>query len=226
MKLSKDTIAKLKNFASINPNVVYDGNGKLKTISEAKNILAETNIESKSDGLNGFSIYDLNEFLSVVSLIDNGDITFNDNECIIKNGSQKVRYVFADPNILTTPQKDITMPPSDYTFNLKQEDIDTIRKAASTLGHNTLRVKMANQSGDITVVDSTGASKNDFTLREIESPTTKESVSFSFDILINNLKLMNGDYTIHLSEKLISKWEGTNANYYIALESTSSFTNT
>ena len=37
MKLSKDTIAKLKNFANINPNVVYDGNGKLKTINESIN---------------------------------------------------------------------------------------------------------------------------------------------------------------------------------------------
>ena len=222
MQLDKDTIVKLKNFATINPNLVYNGSGKLKTISEAKNILAEANIE---DGVNKLNVYDLNEFLSVYSLINDGDITFNENECIIKNGSQKVKYVYADPNILTSPQKDITMPPADYTFTLKQEDLNTIRKASSTLGHNTLRIKLANQSGDITVVDSTGASKNDFTLQSITSPTTSENVSFSFDILINNLKLIDDDYTVHLSNKLISKWEGSFATYFIALESTSNFNN-
>ena len=82
---------------------------------------------------------------------------------------------------------------------------------------------MKNQKGDIKVVDSTGASKNDYTLQEIESPTIAENVSFSFDILINNLKLIPGNYTIYLSSKLISKWEGEQASYFIALEGTSTY---
>jgi len=219
MQISKDTIAKLKNFATINPNLVYDGNGKLKTISEAKNILASADVDIDK----ALSIYDVNEFLSIVGLIENGDITINDNNCVISNGKSKVRYVFADPNILTSPQKDITMPPAEYTFTLSKEDLDSIHKASSTLGHNTLRVTMKNQKGDIKVVDSTGASKNDYTLQEIESPTTAENVSFSFDILINNLKLIPGNYTIYLSSKLISKWEGEQASYFIALEGTSTY---
>ena len=107
MQISKDTMAKLKNFASINPNLVYDGNGKLKTISEAKNILASADVDIDKP----LSIYDVNEFLSIVGLIEDGDITINENECVISNRKSKVRYVFADPNILTSPQKDITMPP-------------------------------------------------------------------------------------------------------------------
>ena len=73
------------------------------------------------------------------------------------------------------------------------------------------------------MVDSTGASKNDYTLSLISSPTVSESLRFSFDILINNLKLMAGDYTVYLSSKLISKWEGEKANYFIALEGTSTY---
>ena len=220
MQISNDTIAKLKNFATINPNLVYDGNGKLKTISEAKNILASADVDIDK----ALSIYDVNEFLSIVGLVDDGDITINDNNCVISNGKSKVRYVFADPNILTSPQKDITMPPADYSISLSEEDISNIIKAGSTLGHNTLRIEMTeSQKGSIKVVDSTGASKNDYTLQEISSPTSAESLRFSFDILINNLKLIPGGYTVHLSSKLISKWEGTSANYFIALEGTSTF---
>jgi len=222
MQLDKDTIVKLKNFATINPNLHFDGSGKIKTISEAKNILAEADVQSDMGTL---TVYDLNEFLSVHSLIDNGEITFSDSKCEIKQGAQKVRYTYADKNILTIPQKDITMPPAEYTLTLSQEQIAQIKKAASTLGHNTLRISMANQKGEIKVVDSTGASKNDFTLQSITSPTTSENVSFSFDILINNLKLIDDAYTVYLSSKLISKWEGSFATYFIALESTSNFNN-
>lgn len=221
MKLSKDTVAKLKNFASINPNLVYDGNGKLKTISEAKNILASADVDIDKP----LSIYDVNEFLSIVGLVDGGDITINDNHCTISSGSRKVRYVFADPNILTAPQKDITMPPAEYTLTLSEEELDAIRKAGSTLAHNTMRIVMDSPNKvTIKVVDSTGASKNDFTLGSYDTGDVyQESLRFSFDILINNLKLMPGAYTIALSSKLISKWEGEAANYFIALEGTSTY---
>jgi hypothetical protein len=220
MQISKDTMTKLKNFATINPNLVYDGNGKLKTISEAKNILASADVDIDKP----LSIYDVNEFLSIVGLVENGDITINENDCVVTSGSKKVRYVFADSNILTAPQKDITMPPAEYSVSLTADDINNIIKAGSTLGHNTLRIEMTeSQSGSIKVVDSTGASKNDYTLQDITSPTTAENVRFSFDILINNLKLIPGDYMVHLSSKLISKWEGKSANYFIALEGTSTF---
>ena len=222
MQISKDTMAKLKNFASINPNLVYDGNGKLKTISEAKNILASADVDIDKP----LSIYDVNEFLSIVGLIEDGDITINEKDCVISNRKSKVRYVFADPNILTSPQKDITMPPADYAINISKEEIDNILKASSTLGHNTLRIEMTEaNTGAVKVVDSTGASKNDYTLFAISSPTVSESLRFSFDILINNLKLIADSYTVHLSSKLISKWEGNKANYYIALENTSTFNN-
>ena len=222
MQISKDTIAKLKNFATINPNLVYDGNGKLKTISEAKNILASADVDIDK----ALSIYDVNEFLSIVGLIENGDITINENDCVISNNKSKVRYVFADPNILTSPQKDITMPPADYAINISKEEIDNILKASSTLGHNTLRIEMTEaNTGAVKVVDSTGASKNDYTLFVMSAPTVSESLRFSFDILINNLKLMADSYTVHLSSKLISKWEGNKANYFIALENTSTFNN-
>ncbi len=36
MKLSKETIEVLKNFANINPNLVVSAGNNLKTISEAK----------------------------------------------------------------------------------------------------------------------------------------------------------------------------------------------
>ena len=126
MQLSKDTIAKLKNFATINPNLVYKGDGRLTTISEVKNILAETNITE--DIKSSFGIYDLTEFLSALSLIPDGDVTFTDTAVEIKGGGAKLKYTYADTNILTAPTKTIDMPPADVTVVLTAEQIDAIRK--------------------------------------------------------------------------------------------------
>ena len=41
MELNEDTLQILKNFASINSNIVFDEGNTIKTISEAKNILSE-----------------------------------------------------------------------------------------------------------------------------------------------------------------------------------------
>jgi len=85
MSLSKDTVSKLKNFATINPNIVYGGSGKLKTISEAKNILAETEVE---DITSEFSVYDLNELISTLSLIEDGDVQFGNGQLTVTNGTK------------------------------------------------------------------------------------------------------------------------------------------
>ena len=217
MSLSKDTISKLKNFATINPNIVYGGSGKLKTISEAKNILAETEVE---DITSEFSVYDLNELISTLSLIEDGDVQFGNGQLTVTNGKgYNLKYTYADPNILTKPTKDIQMPESDVEFTLTSDELNDIRKASSTLGHNTLQFIGNKNELIVKVTDGTGSSKNAFWFKkEIVNDST-----FNFDFLINNLKVVTDDYKVSLSSKLISKWEGNEITYFIALEKTSSY---
>ena len=84
MQVSNETIEVLKNFAGINPNIVISPGQKLKTISEAKNIMAEADITE--DFPQEFGIYDLNEFLSVLSLVDNPQLDFDENFVKVTNG--------------------------------------------------------------------------------------------------------------------------------------------
>ena len=58
MNLSNDTVNVLKNFATINPNLVFQPGQKLKTISESKTILASATIVE--DFPQEFGVYDLN----------------------------------------------------------------------------------------------------------------------------------------------------------------------
>ena len=62
MKLSDKTLALLKNFAGINQSILVKQGSKLRTISIAKNILAE--VEITEEFPRDFAIYDLNQFLT------------------------------------------------------------------------------------------------------------------------------------------------------------------
>ena len=44
MKLSNETRDVLKNFASINSNIVFNGGNEIKTMSEAKNIMSTATV--------------------------------------------------------------------------------------------------------------------------------------------------------------------------------------
>ena len=58
VSISNDTLSVLRNFSSINPNVVLKPGQEVKTISEAKNILAVADIAE--DFPTEMGIYDLN----------------------------------------------------------------------------------------------------------------------------------------------------------------------
>jgi len=74
MQLSENTVNILKNFAGINANLVFKPGQALSTISEAKTIMAKAQIDETFS--NEFGVYDLNEFLSVMNLVDAPVLTF------------------------------------------------------------------------------------------------------------------------------------------------------
>lgn len=220
MKLSPETLDILKNFASINPNLVIKAGSALATISDAKNIMASATIAEKFD--QSFGIYDLNEFLSILGLLDDPAIDLKSDAAVISCADKSVKYRFANPSVLTTPQKDIKMPTPDLDLTLSASTIADIRKAASVLGHSIVAIQgTANGKVSIGVFDPKDTAANSYTIDlEVKHDLKKE---FSFQFLIANLKLLSGDYRVQISSKLISKWIHTQqkVNYFIALEKTS-----
>lgn len=220
--LSEDTINVLKNFATINPNLVFTPGQKVKTISEAKTIMAQADIVE--DMPREFGVYDLNEFLSVYNLVDQPTLEFEDKSVLINGANnQVVRYFFSETEILTTPQKDIQMPDAELGFTLTDEILNQIRKAAAVLGHTELSLKGDNGVITASVVDTKDSTSNSFSYELDRDNACKES--FNFIVSIPNLKLLPGDYFVSISSKLISNWTNNNypIEYFVALEKNSSF---
>ena len=222
VSISNDTLSVLRNFSSINPNVVLKPGQEVKTISEAKNILAVAEIAE--DFPTEMGIYDLNEFLSVVNLVNDPKLNFGDNHVDIVGGNSKVKYFFSDSSILTTPQKDITMPSCEVEVSFTHDTLSQIRKAASALGHSEMSITATDEGVNIKVFDSKDSSANIYNIQLANDAGYTEG-QFEFVIDINNLKLLDGDYEVKISSKLISEWKNTTqaVRYYIALEKNSNY---
>ena len=226
MKLSSETLTVLKNYASINSNMVFRGGNTIKTMAEAKNILATATVEEDFPH-SSFGIYDLNEFLSAIEMFKDPDLVFADdmNSVIIKEGNRSIRYFFSNPEILTSPSKDIQMPTPEVKFELTADDLATIRRAASTLSVSDVVISGSGNDQTFTaeVTDLADATSNSFSLdlAVIEAPDTE----FKFVFNVANFKVLPTDYQVSVSSKLISYLEGKTANYWIALEKTSTYGN-
>ncbi len=220
--LSTETLEVLKNFASINPNLVVKAGEPLSTIAEAKNVFAKATIPEtfKSD----FGIYDLNEFINVVNLVGDPTLEFSDESVLLKNSRSKASYRFADANILTAPTSQINMPDADVSVTVTADQLSQVRKAAAVLGHSVVSIAGKDGAVSLSVTDNKNSSANTFDMVVDEDNDCKSE--FDFQFLISNIRVINGDYSVDVSSKFISRWENTAApiEYYIALEKSSTFT--
>ena len=127
MKLSNDTKEVLKNYATINANLLVSPGNKIATMSQMKNIVSTATVTDTFD--TDFAIYDLNEFLSALSLFNDPELTFNEQSVRIAQGSQDLTYFYSDPSVVTTPKTEISMPSVDASFTLTKDTFNQVLKA-------------------------------------------------------------------------------------------------
>jgi hypothetical protein len=227
MKLTDYTTQVLKNFSGINSNIVFRTGNEVATISEARNILSTASVDVSFPS--EFGIYDLNEFLGVLSLVDEPQIKFEEKFAVISDsvGRSKIKYFFTETEMLTSPTdtmltKASAMNDFEVTFTLDQDTMNKIKRATSALGHTSVSITPSNGAIALTVFDPENTTSNTFT---IELAGKYESENFNFILNIQNLKILPGDYNVGLSSKLMSKFTHTEkkVNYWIALEKTSTY---
>ena len=218
MKLSNETISVLKNFSTINANLMVKAGSSLSTMSAMKNIVAKADVteEFPSD----FAIYDLNEFLSALSLFEKPDLEFNNDFVIVteEGTSKSLKYWFSDPEVVTTPSKEISMPSTELTFNLSSDTLNEITKAAAVIGVPD----MALAGGKLMVTDKKNSTANAY---ETSLDVGDVDAQYKFWFKVENLKVMPGAYDVEVSSKKISHFTNTKlgVQYWIALEPESSY---
>ena len=222
MKINQSTQDILKNFSEINTNILIKPGSELNTISTMKNILAKATINESFDS--EFGIYDLNEFLSVVSSLDKPELTLQEKHLTISaEGSRsKVKYFYSDPSVIVSPTKEVNMPESDVTFSLSESNLAQLRKMAAILSSPDLAL-IGTKDGDVVlkVCDKKNDTSNKFDIVVGENATA----NYTFYFKVENLKMISGDYDVAVSSKSIAHFTNTKLpiQYWIALEPDSVF---
>ena len=223
MKLSNNTTSVLKNFATINQNLIIKEGSTIATMSAMKNIVAKAEVEETFP--QEIAIYDLNEFLGALSLFSSPILDFNDNYVVISEESKpttKMKYFYSDPSVVTSPQKMITMPSEEVKFTMSNEDLSKLKRAAGAIGAPDMVLERKEGTSSITVKDKKNDTANNYSL----DVNTQSEGEFNFFFKVENMKLLDGTYDVEISSKNISHYKNKSYDieYWIALEPESTYT--
>tara|TARA_B100001175_G_C19485606_1_gene629611 strand:- start:1219 stop:1884 length:666 start_codon:yes stop_codon:yes gene_type:complete len=219
MNLSEQTVSILKNFSTINQNLLVKQGKVLNTMSAMKNIVAKAEVDEEFP--KDFAIYDLNEFLACLSLFTKPELTFEEGFVVMgETGSKgrKLKYFFSDPSVVTSPSKELSMPSVEVNFPLQSNILSDVQKAAAVIG----APDMVLESGELRVTDKKNDTANSYST---ELDAESENSSYKFWFKVENLKLLPGCYDVEVSEKKISHFQNKKlpVGYFIALEPESSY---
>lgn len=221
MKLSKNTVQILENLRQINSGLMFTTGSVLYTISPAKNILAEATVEETFP--RDFGIYDLSEFLGVVSLFDDADLEFKEQYVQITglNGRIKAKYRYADKELIVSPpNKKLTLKSEEIKFKLPQDDLAKMIKVLNTLQSPQLAIESDGAKIYLSAFDDQkGESANMAKFEVAEGDGTEYKMVFKPE----NLKFLPGDYDITISSKGLGHFYSERIQYWLATESISEY---
>ena len=213
MKLSESTVSVLKNYSTINQNLLVREGSVLSTMSAMKNIVAQSTVDEEFS--QEVAIYDLNEFLASMSLFNSPDLKFKDDFVIMSEEGKKssLKYWYSDPSVVTTVTKEINMPECEVEFTLSSDVLSNVQKAAAVIG----APDMVLENGSLRVTDKKNDTANAYSIDVVD---TDDDVDYKFWFKVENLKLLSGDYNVSVSSKRISHFKNANVDieYFIALE--------
>lgn len=191
--MDKQTLAILKNYSNINQGITVKDGNVLETISIDQSIYSRYTLGSDDTGFpREFSIYDLNGFLSVVSIYDEPTFKFEPDYIEIGPEGEKFRYFYSEPSIIDSPPETINFPDVEFSFFLGSEKLIKLLKFANVSGANSIKFAKVDDMVVATTFDRSGASDNDFTLHidQFNGP------DFEAIVDIDKLKVIGGSYTI------------------------------
>lgn len=217
MKLSERTMQILRNYSLINPSLQFQEGDVLRTISPNKTVMAKAKLDGSIPST--FSIYELSRFLGVISLFEDPQFELDENKVDITSQGRKVSYTFADAStIVTPPNRDLSVDDADVEFVLQQEDFAQVMKAMSvmSLPHFTV----AGENGKIILrgTDTKNPSSDKY---DIEVGET--DLNFNAVFKIENMKILPATYNVKISKKGIAQYSSDDVDYWISIESTSTF---
>ena len=218
MKLSKVTREILKNFHAINQSIVFKPGNMLRTASIQTHIIASAQIDEEIP--NEFAIYELSELLSTIGIFTDPELTFagDDEPFTISEGKNVVKYVPSSQSLVSSAWgvevEDVTDDMIDVSFSLSKDVLEQVFKTSSILKLDDCAI--TNKGLKV-------FNKNDPTGNQLVIDIDfykKRAGDFSFEVKVQNLKVLQMNYTAEIVSgsfiHLVS--DNCRVEYFIALD--------
>lgn len=214
MKFSNETISVLKNFATVNPGLVFKPGSVIRTMHPQKTVMASATVSENFEKV--ARVYDLSRFLATLSMFDDPDVEFTEDKFIISSGRSKASYTYAaEAMVVSPPDKNIQFPSAEATVSIKWKDLDSVIRAAGVLKLSEIAFISDGSTISLAAVDSKNPTADAYDIAIADDVSTE---SFRMIIKVENLRLMPNDYEVALSTRGLAHFKSPKVEYYIALE--------
>jgi hypothetical protein len=185
-------------------------------------IYAEANIQDTLDM--EVAIYDLPLLLGITNTLGSDseitEVTRDGDPCLqISNNGRDAYIQQADISSVEHPKKQLNFPTADVIFELPADILGQLEKMAAMIGAEFLRVR--NVKDRLIAEVCSSKHKNNY---QVDVGAYDGTAKFSFYLSMGNMKLIPDTYTVKISHKGAFRFEGTHANYIVALEAESEYT--
>ena len=219
MKFDTKTVSGLKNFSTINPSMLFREGNVIKTIAPNKAVMARAEVPNNFE--HKFALYNLSKLLSTISFYDNPDISFNEQNLTVSggDGSSTTLAYTPEENIKVAPEKDLALPSVDVEFTLTSANLSNIIRMMGVLQLPEISIV-----GDGTSLFAEASdSKNLNSEKHSEQVGTTDKTFRAIFKAENVIKILSGDYQVQICSRGISKWIGTDIQYWVAVEQNSTY---
>jgi len=194
MKFSDKTMKLLKNFSTINQNILFRKGNVITTISNAKNLIAKTVIDE--DIPKEFSIYDLNSLLAMISYDkDNGsEIEFASKSLKIKNSFGVFEHFYTQPEFIVIAPKNIVEYDTVHSFELTEKQLKVIEKSSAITNAEFFTLMSIDGRFDGLINNRIDETSNKFTI-----DLGNADIDFNVYVDITDIKIIPGDYTVEVA---------------------------
>lgn len=215
MKLTKEDLSILKNFSTINNSLWVDETKFVKTIHPAGNVIGVYELESEFP--QKFGIYNLSEFLSILSLFDIEEtaIKFTNREILLKYKNNMVKYVLFEKALIRgfenmkSAEKYKSFNKFNCTFNISSEEIKKMKRISNILDIDDIIVGISPKKSMILIDDRDNMLANKYAIN-IENPKGEGKIIIS----VERLFMIDDDYECSVITNKLIKFQSKNKKLF------------
>lgn len=210
MKLDKQTVEIFANLSKLNPGIVIKAGNVIKSRAAHATVPVVKVEFSQVQFPQDFALYDLNKFLSVLSFLNDPELSFTQSHLQISDPNGRNATIrFTQPTMVKhvdySKELSVDSIGVDGQFDLSVENLKYLVKAAGAFNAPELAFVGNGEKIFVTTNDSKNDGIDKF---EIEVGTTDKK--FKIIINVSFLQLLSRSYTVKFSFKGLIEFHSSN----------------